>query len=207
MALWAGLPHGVTATDGPVDFCWLTVPLDRLLAWGVDATALSQLLRGAVLTDEHDGELDRRQVPQWIRELVAGGAQRAAAQLELQARVVRLLGSGVARSGGPANVVIRLIDWLGDNLAEPFTVADAAEAVDCHPQQAMRQFKLATGMTIVAWVTAMRVATAARLLQTTHLPLTDVAVRSGFGSRSRFYAAFGETYGCSPAVWRERHRL
>lgn len=207
VGLWAGLPHGVSLVTEPADFCWLTVPLDRLLVWGIDPQRFSQLLRGAMVTDDHDPELDRRQVPQWIAELLAGGAQRTTAQLELQARVQRLLGTGTGQAAGPANLVVRLVDWLGDHFTDPVSVGDAAEAVDCHPQQAMRQFKQATGMTIVAWITAMRVALAARLLQTTRASMTDVAVRAGFGSRSRFYAAFTAAHGCSPAAWREQRGL
>jgi AraC-like DNA-binding protein len=203
VAFWAGLPHGVQATEGPVDFCWLTVPLDALLVWGIPTQGLSELLAGGVITDDRDPELDRRQFPGWITELEAGDEARAVARLEIQARVRRLLGSGAARPSGSANLVLRLIDWLGDHFTEDIRIADAAEAVDCHPQQAMRQFKEATGLTIGAWLTAMRLGMAARMLQTTRLPVSDVAARSGFGSRSRFYAAFQSAYGHSPVAWRE----
>ena len=56
MAFWAGLPHGVELLEGPVDFCFITVPLPQLLIWGIDSLRLSQLLRGAMIEDEHPAE-------------------------------------------------------------------------------------------------------------------------------------------------------
>jgi AraC-like DNA-binding protein len=203
-ALWAGLPHGVAAVSEMADFCWLTVPLNLLLTWGVDPAALGRLMAGDLVCDHRDPELDLRQVPGWIDDLRAGGEVRTLAALEIQARVRRLLGGGGADHGAAAGSIHVLIDWLGANFRQPVSVADAAAAADMHPRQAMASFRRATGTTIHAWLTRLRLAYAARLLATTRHEVMTIAIDAGFGSRSRFYAAFSATHGCSPEAWRRR---
>jgi transcriptional regulator GlxA family with amidase domain len=50
-----------------------------------------------------------------------------------------------------------------------------------------------------------RLAEARRLLVTTDLPIAHVASASGFGSVSRFYAAFTSACGVPPARFRREH--
>ena len=152
VAFWAGLPHGVEVVEGPVDFCFLTVPLPQLLIWGIDSLRLSQLLRGAMIEDDHPSDLDLLQVPKWITELDSPGLPRQYASLEVQARVQRILGTGQGQPRQAAHLVSNIIDWLGAHYAEAITIGDIAAAVECNPQQAMRSFKQATGITIVTWL-------------------------------------------------------
>ena len=51
-------------------------------------------------------------------------------------------------------------------------------------------------------VNRMRLDYAEHLLQTTHLPVTDVAFRSGFENLSYFYRRFRERHGVSPSRYR-----
>jgi len=49
-----------------------------------------------------------------------------------------------------------------------------------------------------------RVQRAKRLLDTSDLPITQVALAAGFASVRRFNAAFRETYGCAPSMLRRQ---
>jgi AraC family transcriptional regulator of adaptative response / DNA-3-methyladenine glycosylase II len=51
----------------------------------------------------------------------------------------------------------------------------------------------------------MRVQKAKRLLDTTDLAMTDIALRAGFRSLRRFNTVFRETYGRPPSEIRRRH--
>jgi AraC-like DNA-binding protein len=205
VGLWAGLPHGVVRVVRPADFCWLTVPASRLLTWGVSGRSLARLLAGEAVGDDGDPELDRRMVPRLAAELQrSAGPAREVAALELQARVLRLLGTGGSDAGTAAGPVHRLIEWLGASYREPVSLADAAAAAGLHPRRAMALFRRATGTTIHAWLTGLRLAHAARLLATTAQDAGAIGYAAGFGSRSRFYAAFTAAHGCSPESWRRR---
>lgn len=51
-----------------------------------------------------------------------------------------------------------------------------------------------------------RLQRAKRLLDSTGLPMTDIAMQAGFGSLRRFNAMFGEVYGTTPTAIRRRAR-
>ncbi len=52
-----------------------------------------------------------------------------------------------------------------------------------------------------------RLQRAKRLLDSTGLPMTDIAMQAGFGSLRRFNAMFGEVYGTTPTAIRRRARV
>ena len=85
---------------------------------------------------------------------------------------------------------------------ETLGIADFARAVGWHPNYAMARFKAATGMTIGEYRTRQRVAHAQRLLVTTRRSILDIGLEVGFGSVSRFHAAFRAQTGMTPAVYR-----
>ena len=207
VAFWAGLPHGIEVVSGPVDFCWLGIPLQQLLIWGIDSLQLSRLVRGAMVVDKQSPELDRLQIPRWIEDLDSQGQSRQCAVLEVQARVLRLLGSGQGQPRTTAHLVSQIMDWLGAHYAEPVTVADVAAGIECNPQQAMRSFKQTIGMTIIAWLNQLRVGVAARLMVHSHLDLNTIAVQAGFGSRTQFYHHFKQIFAINPGTWRDQNRI
>jgi AraC family transcriptional regulator of adaptative response / DNA-3-methyladenine glycosylase II len=65
-----------------------------------------------------------------------------------------------------------------------------------------RIFAKRHGVTPLAWLTTQRLLLAKQLLTDTALPVTEVALASGFGSLRRFNAAFAERYRLSPSALR-----
>ena len=65
-----------------------------------------------------------------------------------------------------------------------------------------RIFARRHGVTPVAWLGTQRLLLAKQLLTDTSLPVTQVALASGFGSLRRFNAAFAERYRLSPSALR-----
>ena len=80
-------------------------------------------------------------------------------------------------------------------------------AVGLHPNYAMGLFKRTFGITLNQYLTQQRISHAQRLLVTTEMLVTDVALSSGFTSISRFNAAFQNACGCSPREYRGRNRM
>ena len=65
-----------------------------------------------------------------------------------------------------------------------------------------RIFAKRHGVTPLAWLTTQRLLLAKQLLTDTALPVTQVALATGFGSLRRFNAAFAERYRLSPTTLR-----
>lgn len=63
-------------------------------------------------------------------------------------------------------------------------------------------FKQETGQTFVAYLSALRCEHAARELRTTHKPIIQVAMESGFNNLSHFYHVFKRHHGTSPRQFR-----
>ena len=69
-----------------------------------------------------------------------------------------------------------------------------------------RQFQEATGFGPVEWVMRERVALVKDLLETTDLPLAQIAERAGFGSEESLRHHFRRLAATSPAAYRRRFR-
>lgn len=67
-----------------------------------------------------------------------------------------------------------------------------------------RIFQRAHGVTPMAWLTTQRLLLAKQLLTDTALPVTQVALASGFTSVRRFNAAFAERYRLQPGALRKQ---
>ncbi len=65
-----------------------------------------------------------------------------------------------------------------------------------------RIFAKRHGVTPVAWLATQRLLLAKQLLTDTALPVTQVALATGFGSLRRFNAAFVERYRLNPSALR-----
>ena len=69
-----------------------------------------------------------------------------------------------------------------------------------------RRFTAMVGQPPLTYLTWWRLTVAARLLQTTDVPLSTVAQRSGYGSAYAFSNAFKREYGISARRYRQQHR-
>ncbi len=85
-----------------------------------------------------------------------------------------------------------------------FRVADAVDADAISRTRLIHAFGDALGVTPHRYLVNLRTAHAARLLTQTRTPVIDICFASGFGSMSRFHAAFREAYGLPPARYRAR---
>jgi AraC family transcriptional regulator len=68
-----------------------------------------------------------------------------------------------------------------------------------------RAFRLSTGTAPHRWFMERRIDKAKELLRSANLPLTDVALASGFADQSHFTRIFTQFVGISPGAWRRLH--
>lgn len=218
---WAAAPHRIVDLAPTTTLCWLTIPLAVFLHWRLPAALTDRVLYGRPVA-EASGEatqpaLDEVLVRRWLDDVRdagdEGAERRRIALLEVEARLRRMALSLAAEAadapditapvaGGTHTKAEGMAHFIAAHHARELSVADVARAVGLHPNYAMSVFRQAFGMSVVAYLTHYRIADAQRLLATTDLSVLDVAMESGFGSLSRFYAAFRALCGQTPRAYR-----
>lgn len=94
--------------------------------------------------------------------------------------------------------VQRALALIGAGELEAMSVAGLAAAVDTSPRHLRRLFLAGTGATPMAVHATRRLLLARQLLAETSMPITEVALASGFKSLRRFNTAFRESNGMPP---------
>ena len=82
------------------------------------------------------------------------------------------------------------------------TLAAAARSVGMSHSQFTRQFRLVTGMGLIAYVTRVRLAGAARQLKHGSQSIAAIAAEAGFSDQSYFDRCFKKAYGQTPRDFR-----
>jgi AraC family transcriptional regulator len=65
-----------------------------------------------------------------------------------------------------------------------------------------RAFKQSMGMTATTYIAERRIERAKKMLEETELPISEIALRSGFSSQSHFTTAFRRLAGATPKAFR-----
>ncbi|MEV7612559.1 GlxA family transcriptional regulator [Streptomyces sp. NPDC089799] len=96
--------------------------------------------------------------------------------------------------------------WIADHLDDDLSAAALASRMCLSERHFARVFTQETGISPAAYVEAARVEAARRLLETTDLPLDQVAATSGLGSAETLHRAFRRRLATTPAAYRRRFR-
>lgn len=109
-------------------------------------------------------------------------------------------------SDPPEASLAPLLDWMRAHLSEPLTITALARKANLAERTLIRRFRAATGLTPVKWLTAQRVLHARQLLETSGLPVDQVATASGLGSPANFRRHFTAAAGVPPIAYRRAFR-
>jgi transcriptional regulator GlxA family with amidase domain len=93
--------------------------------------------------------------------------------------------------------------WLLERLDQPVTLAAMAARASMSVRTFTRRFREETGQTPGDWLIRQRVGRAAELLESTDLPIDQVAARSGLGTAASLRHHLKITYGLSPSAYRK----
>lgn len=105
-----------------------------------------------------------------------------------------------------ADLVGRAMRLIGDGVVDREGVAGLADRLGYSARQVQRQLTAELGAGPVALARARRAHTARILLQTTGLPVTELAFAAGFASIRQFNATMREIYGSTPSELRAKAR-
>jgi AraC family transcriptional regulator, regulatory protein of adaptative response / methylated-DNA-[protein]-cysteine methyltransferase len=101
---------------------------------------------------------------------------------------------------------VRLIVQEGALDGEEATVERLAAHLGMGPRQLIRVFARHLEASPSKVTRTTRVQRAKRLIDETSLPMTEIAMRAGFGSLRRFNSVFAEVYGRPPTEVRRLRR-
>jgi AraC-like DNA-binding protein len=136
-------------------------------------------------------------------------ALRARASAELAvAELLAIAGTTTPGAAVPADrrrgLVLRAIAELEDRYAEPLDLPALAALVHVSPQHLAKQFRAVLQVTPTAYLRALRLSRARRLITLTDEPITSIAYACGFTSPAHLSRAYSARYGESPTAARRR---
>lgn len=98
----------------------------------------------------------------------------------------------------------QIADHIRDRLAESLSLQDLASVLGIQAWELARAFKKTTGMPPYKYVLQQRVHRAKELLETTTLPLAQIAFIVGFSSQAHFTSIFKKVLGYVPSDLRKK---
>lgn len=132
--------------------------------------------------------------------------------LDLEALTVELMDSLAPENGratrNPPPWLSRARELLHDCCADNLVLTAVASQVGVHPVHLTRAFRTFFRTTPGEFLRACRLERAAQLLTASGMPLSNVALASGFADQSHFSKRFRAAFGLPPGEYREltRHR-
>ncbi len=107
---------------------------------------------------------------------------------------------------GVYNTIHQVTQFLNEHFREDVKIDDLCEHFFISRSYLTRLFKETTGITIVQYLTVVRIRQAAKLLRETDLAVTEVSDRCGFGDVTYFEKVFRRLRGMTPRQYRKKTR-
>jgi AraC family transcriptional regulator len=110
----------------------------------------------------------------------------------------------VQRKGLADWQVRRVTDYMTEYLHTEVRLDELASLLSMSRFHFCTAFRLATGQTPHEWLTALRITQARRLLATSDVPVTSIALAVGYQTPSAFASSFRRLVGMTPSEFRRR---
>lgn len=129
-------------------------------------------------------------------------------------QIARRLVAPPHRDGGQAQYVPALVPaiddmsltdtraWALEHLDQPLSLTELRRHASMSQRSFMRRFTAETGTTPLQWLASARVGRARELLETTELPVDQVARHSGLGTAANLRLHFQRTLNTTPTAYR-----
>ncbi|WP_412541600.1 helix-turn-helix domain-containing protein [Longispora sp. K20-0274] len=110
--------------------------------------------------------------------------------------------AAVAMPAAGADPLAEVLDWAVGQLHRPLSVDELARRALLSRRTFIRRFRAATGVAPGAWLIGQRLRRAEELLETTDLPMEEVARRVGYASAAALRDQFTRRRGVPPSRYR-----
>lgn len=209
--------HFMGSDDLSAAYYTLLFPLEFISFQTIDALETSLLLplRSGQLLLPHrlaDDILSEKICP-LLDQIIALNADEPSLTQQLETRLLLLkcLGLFMDRnalcvpvlSDNHLNMQRELLAYVNEHYTEKFSLRDLAAHFHLSEKYISRYFKEHFQLTITGYTNHLRLTCARRLLEATDMPVTEVALRSGFPNVSYFIRTFKDSYGVSPLKYRK----
>ncbi|SEO31843.1 helix-turn-helix transcriptional regulator [Paenibacillus sp. OV219] len=101
-------------------------------------------------------------------------------------------------------MIQEIIKDLNENYGDPLSLAEIAERYELNERYLNQIFKSMTGIPLGRYLMKIRIEQAKRLLRTTHLQVTDIALDTGFFDAAHFCKSFKKYTDYTPAEYKAR---
>jgi AraC-like DNA-binding protein len=106
---------------------------------------------------------------------------------------------------GPSEATVRsIVRYIRDNYARPLSIGDIAAQINLSERHASRLFSAAMGLSVMDYVTALRMEIAAQLLLDHHLSVNEIARATGYPDVRYFATVFRQRKGLTPTAFRQQ---
>ena len=112
------------------------------------------------------------------------------------------------KSGSPVKPVLEMsavFDFVMEHYSRKIEVPELAAMVSMSVKQLERKFKKEYGTLPMKYINRIRLDAACQLLVKTRMPISKVAMETGFYDSSHFANQFVKSMGISPKEYREKH--
>ena len=102
-----------------------------------------------------------------------------------------------------SDAIEQLLVWMRAHLDRPISTDAMAARANLSRRHLTRRFRSATGTSPLHWLLTQRLYAAQALLETTTLPVEQIAERTGLGSPASLRLHFRRAFGTSPQAYRQ----
>lgn len=107
----------------------------------------------------------------------------------------------------PTGSVERARRWLESHVSQPYDMAQLASIAATSPRTLLRHFVLSHGQSPFQYLQGVRIERARVMLETTYVPVEQIAQACGYTDLGTFRRVFLKKTGVLPGVYRDSHRL
>ncbi len=214
---WATTSHQVIESRGDGQIAVVYLPLLDFLQLPLPDAYRESIMRGGFLLGRAQDRADALLFPRWHAELASGDERlvtlvtdeillriRRMALLPYDLLIDRRASATHAQLFNEASLrhVQHMSDYIATEFQSPLRVEDVARAAGLNTNYANGLFRKVVGVTVGEYLARQRLGHAQALLVSSDRNVTDIALDSGFGSVSRFYAVFTRSLGKTPRQFR-----
>lgn len=118
--------------------------------------------------------------------------------------LLQLLLADIPESEGGGDMFESLLAFVQTNFMQDISVRDISQACSCSESTVSHLFKQNTGVSVKKYISTLRINQAKKLLETSTLPVSTIALMCGFSNINYFPTAFKKSVGVNPTQYREK---